>query len=133
MSENKPILFFDGHCNLCNGFIDFLVRNDPNHKVLIASLQGKTAKEKLPGELTESLTSVVLLDRHGKLHKKSSAVFRVAKELGGWFNLIRPFWILPRIFTNWIYDFVAINRYKWFGRVDTCRLPTPEEQAHFLD
>ncbi len=133
MKENKPILFFDGHCNLCNSFIDLLVRVDKKHRVYIASLQGQAAKEKLPPEVIEKLSSVVLLDSHGHSHFKSSAIFRVAWAVGGPLLLLVPFWILPRFFTNWVYDFVALSRYKLFGRRNTCRLPTPQEKAHFLD
>ncbi len=131
--NNKPILFFDGHCNLCNGFIDFLVRKDRNRKVLIASLQGKTAQQTLPPEAIEKLASVVYMDSNKELHYKSSAIFRVAWQVGGWLHIITPFRILPRFFTNWIYDFVALTRYSFFGRRDTCRIPTEEERRHFLD
>lgn len=131
--NNKPILFFDGHCNLCNGFIDFLVRRDQGRQVLIASLQGKTAQQKLPPEVINSLSSVVLLDGQGHLHFKSSAIFRVVWYVGGLLHIITPFWILPRFFTNWVYDFVALTRYSLFGRRETCRIPTEEERQHFLD
>ena len=133
MKENKPILFFDGHCNLCNGFIDFLVRHDKAQNVLVASLQGETAKKRLPEARIQELSSVILLDTSGKIHTKSSAIFRIAWAVGGLFLLLTPFWLLPRFFTNWIYDFVAINRYRWFGRRESCRLPTEAEKARFLD
>ena len=131
--NNKPILFFDGHCNLCNGFIDFLVRRDKAQQVLIASLQGKTAEAKLPKEVRESLSSVVLMDSRGHLHYKSSAIFRVIGYVGGFLHILTPFRILPRFFTNWIYDFVALTRYSLFGLRNTCRIPTEEERQHFLD
>ncbi len=131
--HNKPILFFDGHCNLCNGFIDFLVRRDKNHRVLIASLQGETARQKLPPEAIAKLASVVLLDTDGRIHFKSSAIFRVAWCVGGPLHILTPFRILPRFFTNWIYDFVALTRYSLFGRRETCRIPTAEERQRFLD
>ena len=130
--NNKAILFFDGHCNLCNGFIDFLVSKDKGRKILIASLQGETAKAKLPAERREKLNTLVLLDTSGNLHIKSSAVFRIAWILGGFFHILTPFWIIPRFFTNWVYDFVALNRYRIWGRKDTCRLPTEDERLHFL-
>jgi predicted DCC family thiol-disulfide oxidoreductase YuxK len=131
--HNKPILFFDGHCNLCNGVVDFLVRHDKACKILLAPLQGETARKTLPAGVIAKLSTVVLYDTGGEIYMKSSAVFRVAWIMGGWFHLITPFWIVPRLFTNWIYDFVALARYPLFGRRNTCRLPTPEEQQHFLD
>ena len=133
MLENKkPILFFDGHCNLCNGSIDYLVSADKNKRVMIASLQGETAKAKLPPEQINKLSSVVLLDEQGQIHLKSSAVFKVALRVKRSLILLTPFWILPRFFTDWVYDRVANNRYKMFGQKDTCRIPTEEEKAHFL-
>jgi predicted DCC family thiol-disulfide oxidoreductase YuxK len=133
MAENKPILFFDGHCNLCNGFIDFLVRRKATEHFFIASLQGQTAAAKLPPEVISKLSSVVLRDTEGELYFKSSAIFKLARILGGFWLLLLPFALLPRFFTNWVYDFVAISRYSLFGKTHSCRLPTEEEQAYFLD
>ena len=131
--NNKPILFFDGHCNLCNGMIDFLVRHDPHTRVLVASLQGKTAQAKLPQEIRERMSSVVLLKPNGDLFFKSSAAFRVAWTVGGFLSLFTLFWVIPRPITDFIYDLVADLRYKFMGRRDTCRIPTEAEKQHFLD
>lgn len=131
MKKSKPILFFDGHCNLCNSFIDFLVRYDPNRRVLIASLQGKTGAETLSPEIRENMKSVVLLDED-KMYEKSAAIFRVSRIVQGPFVLLLPFWILPRPLTNWIYDWVAGNRYRLFGKHETCRIPSEDEKSHFL-
>lgn len=129
--DSKTILFFDGHCNLCNGFIDFVVRRDKHRKTFIASLQGKTAEKMLPPERIKTLNSVVLL-HHQEIYLKSSAIFKLAMILGGPLLLFLPFWIIPRFFTNWVYDWVALSRYRLFGRRETCRIPTEEEKQHFL-
>jgi predicted DCC family thiol-disulfide oxidoreductase YuxK len=132
MKADKPILFFDGQCNLCNGFVDFLVKVDKKKAFHIASLQGKTAENLLEDEDRQELKSVVLY-KNGHLYHKSSALFQMVFLMGGVFWIFAPFWIVPRFFTNWIYDFVALNRYRVFGRRQSCRLPTSEEQEYFLD
>ncbi len=133
MKENKAILFFDGHCNLCNSVIDLVVRRDKDRQILVASLQGEAARQKLPQETREKMSSVVLFEPPGKLSYKSAAVFRIARILRGRFLLLLPFWILPRFFTDWIYDLVAHNRYRLFGQRNTCRIPTEDEKSHFLE
>ena len=131
MDENKPILFFDGDCNLCNSFIDLLIRIDGQHRVYIASLQGETAQKLLPQDIRTNLKSLVFLDQ-GQLHEKSSGVFRLALLIKGPLLFLVPFWVFPRFFTNWIYDLVALSRYSLFGRRPSCRLPTEEEKQYFL-
>lgn len=131
MENEEPILFFDGHCNLCNSFIDFLVRNDPAKKIKIASLQGETSQKYLSSTQIESMQSVVLLKK-GQIYNKSAAIFRVAKQVRGTFLWLLPFSVIPRIVADWVYDRVAANRIRWFGRRETCRIPTEEEKSHFL-
>ena len=132
MKSEKPILFFDGECNLCNGVVDFIVRMDKKRGFHIASLQGETAKKKLKAEDLTELKSIVLL-KDDKLYYKSSAVFQMIFLLGGFFWIFAPFWLVPRIFTNWVYDFVSLTRYRVFGRSNSCRLSPPEEKDYFLD
>lgn len=132
MKSEKPILFFDGECNLCNGAVDFIVRMDKKRDFYIASLQGETAQTKLKADDLRELKSIVLL-KDDKLYYKSSAVFQMIFLLGGFFWIFAPFWIVPRFFTNWVYDFVALTRYRILGRRKSCRLPAPEEKEYFLD
>ena len=132
MENNKPILFFDGHCNLCNGMIDFLVRQDSKIRVLVAPLRGQTAEQKLPQESREKMSSIVLLKPDGDLYSKSAAAFRVAWAVGGLLRVFTIFWILPRPITDYLYDQVAAARYKIFGKRETCRIPSEEEKQHFL-
>jgi len=132
MKSGKPILFFDGECNLCNGVVDFIVRADKKRGFYIASLQGRTAQSRLKAEDLAGLKTIVLL-KNDKLYYKSSAVFQMIFLLGGFFWIFAPFWLVPRIFTNWVYDFIALTRYRIFGRRNSCRLPTREEKEYFLD
>jgi predicted DCC family thiol-disulfide oxidoreductase YuxK len=130
--EKHPIIFFDGYCGLCNGFVDFVLPRDKNKHFRFATLQGTTAARLLSKEDVESLDSVVVyMDR--QKFRKSRAVLRVFSQMGGAWSLLSFFGILPTFFLDFFYDIVANNRYAWFGKRDVCRLPTPEERALFLD
>ena len=128
----QPIIFFDGVCNLCNGFVDWLMKADKKGIFKVASLQGETAKQMLkdPAVYT-GLASVILFDEEGE-HKKSAAVCRILKRLGGIYQVLGIFCFIPEGLRNGLYDFVAKNRYRWFGVRQTCRLPAPREQERFL-
>jgi predicted DCC family thiol-disulfide oxidoreductase YuxK len=126
------IIYFDGICNLCNGFVDFIIRQDSEKKFYFASLQGLTAQKELqPQDL--GLGSVIL-SVNGKIFKKSQAVLMILNDLGPTLKIISILGsYLPIGVCDFIYDFVAKNRYRFFGKKETCRLPTPDERAHFLD
>lgn len=132
MDHDRPIIFFDGVCNLCNGFVDYILKVDKNHNFYLTSLQGKTAKSHLPLKDTSQMDSVILKDG-SKLYYKSSAIFKIALSLKGPLLLILPFWVLPRPITNWVYDLIASRRYSLFGKKELCRLPSENEAKHFLD
>lgn len=132
MSET-PIVFFDGVCNLCNGFIDFLMRQDRANRFRVASLQGQTAKSKLGGHLTQPpFKSVVLWDA-GEVRLESDAILHIWAQLGWPWKALAAFRVLPPFVRDGVYKVIARYRYAWFGKKDTCRLPTPAEQAKFLD
>lgn len=128
------IVFFDGYCNLCNGFVDWLVRRDSQGQLKFASLQGETAKEKLDASLVSEGSDVntMVYLRENDLYQKSTAVLFIVGDLGGFWRLAKMLFIFPRFLRDLIYDFVAKHRYKIFGKRETCRLPTPEEKARFL-
>lgn len=125
------ILFFDGHCNLCNSTVDWLVRQDHRRVLQFASLQGKTAHEKLPAQWIADLNTAVYF-RDGKTFKQSAAVLRAVADMGGVWRLAFALLVLPPFLRDAGYQIVAQNRYRFFGRRDTCRLPTPEERARLL-
>lgn len=130
-NQNKPVIFFDGVCGLCNGFVDFVISRDKKQKFLFSPLQSDYAKGQLPPHFTEDLTSVVLLI-NGETYSKTDAVLRVMTELEGPWQLLSIGRHLPLSFRNRIYDMVASNRYKIFGKKETCRLPTEEERQRFI-
>lgn len=127
-----PVIFFDGVCGLCNHWIDFVLSRDRNRLFHFAPLQGETARDWLKMGPHEELSSVVLLDARG-IHRKTDAVWRMLVQLGGVCRIAgRLLRLVPRPVRNWGYDFVARHRYRWFGKKESCRLPTPDERARFL-
>ena len=127
-----PILFFDGVCGLCNRSVDLLLRIDKKDIFRFAPLQGETASRMLPPLTGDpEIWSILYLDENG-LHDQSDVTIQVCRRLGGLWGLVGLLRIMPVTIRNVAYRFVARNRYRWFGKHDTCRLPTPEEQARFL-
>ena len=127
-----PLVFFDGVCGLCNHSVDFLLARDRKRLFHFAPLQGETARDWLNLAPDESLNSVILFDARG-IHRQTDAVWRMLVQLGGVWRIAG--WLLrlvPRPIRNWGYDFVARHRYRWFGKKESCRLPTPDERARFL-
>lgn len=134
VETRQPVLFFDGECVMCNGVVDLLLKIDRSRVFRFASLQGETAK-RLRGrsdEFPEDLESFVFWDR-GQVELRSSAIFAAAKRLGLPWNLLSVFSILPRRLTDAVYRWIARNRIKWFGRKESCRMPSPEEAPLFLE
>jgi predicted DCC family thiol-disulfide oxidoreductase YuxK len=128
----EPVIFFDGVCGLCNAWIDFVIRHDRRRTFRFGALQGVTARDWLDLASDATFDSVALADHTG-IYWKSDAVWRILMQLGGGWRiggyLLR---LVPRPLRNWGYDFVARRRYRWFGKKETCRVPTPDERARFL-
>ena len=130
-NQNRPVIFFDGVCGLCNGFVDFVISQDKKKIFLFSPLQSDYAVNHLPPQYTKDLTSVVLMI-NGEILSKTNAVLRVMEELGGAWKLLALSRHLPLSFRNRMYDMVASNRYRIFGKKETCRLPTEDERQRFL-
>lgn len=129
----EPVLLFDGVCNLCNGTVDFLIRRDRRQVLRFASLQSDAATRVLQqaGGPSVTLDSVVLV-HEGQVHLRSAAVLRTLRLLGFPWALAYALIVVPRPLRDAAYRLIARNRYSWFGRHETCRIPTPEERARFL-
>ncbi len=128
-----PVVLFDGVCNLCNGWVRFVIDRDPKGVFRFAPLQSETAKTLL--EPFDGLVGVdsIILNESGRTFVKSDAVLRIAGRLSGLWPLLSAFRIVPRFLRDWVYDLVARNRYHWFGRRDQCMIPTPEIRSRFLE
>jgi predicted DCC family thiol-disulfide oxidoreductase YuxK len=128
----KPIIFFDGVCGMCNAFVNLILRIDRKETFLFAPLQGSTAKELLPPLAQDARQwSMVYVDEAG-IHDQSDASLEVYRRLGGIWRLMALLRYIPRFIRNPVYRVIAHNRYRWFGKKDSCRIPTAAEQARFL-
>jgi predicted DCC family thiol-disulfide oxidoreductase YuxK len=129
----EPILLFDGHCSLCNGAVDFVLKRDTRKKLLLASIQGTAGQGVLKKyELPPSYLDTLVLVEEGKVYLGSTAALRVARLLGGGWPLFYGLIIIPKGIRDRIYKWISRNRFQWFGRRDTCRIPSASESAHFL-
>nr|WP_251033722.1 thiol-disulfide oxidoreductase DCC family protein [Bacillus sp. ISL-75] len=127
------IILFDGVCNLCNNSVKFIIKRDTSGYFKFASLQGETGQRLLKKHsLNYDLNSFVLIEKE-KVYIKSSAALRVCSQLGGAWRILSMFRFLPPLFRDFLYDIVAKNRYKWFGKEESCILPLPKWKQRFLD
>ena len=129
----EPIILFDGVCNLCNGWVDFVIRRDKARVFKMASLQSEAGRKILMGRGLpfEELAGIYLV--YGdKTHSKSGAVLRIFRGLGGLWPIMTVFLIVPTFVRDTVYDFIAKRRYQWYGKRETCRLPTEKEKERFL-
>lgn len=125
------IIFFDGHCGLCNKFVNFMIKVDRKSVFKFSPLQSEFAKENLMASDVQDLKSVVVLI-DGQSFRKAEGVFKALSTIGGIWKLSSILGWLPSDVLNFGYDLVAENRYQIFGRSETCRLPTPEERNRFI-
>lgn len=131
---NKNIILFDGVCNLCNGAVKFIIKNDTKNKFQFASLQSKTGQELLEKHhlSTTNLDSFVLISDE-KYFTRSTAALKVCQKLGKFWQLLYVFIIVPTFIRNFFYDYIAKNRYRWFGKNDACMMPTQAIKSRFLE
>ncbi|MCA0231139.1 MAG: thiol-disulfide oxidoreductase DCC family protein [Bacteroidetes bacterium] len=126
------IIFFDGVCNFCNASVNFIIDHDSTRRYRFASLQSELGQKTLQenGYSTIELNTILLL-RSGKLYQKSTAALEIARYLKGW-SWLYGFILLPRFIRDAVYGLVARNRYRIFGKSESCRIPTPEERSLFI-
>lgn len=133
LPKNKQLVLFDGVCNLCNSSIIFIIKNDVNNVFYFAPLQSDTGKliTKQFG-INTSKTDSILLYNTNAVYSKSVAALKIASKLKFPYNLLVVFRVIPPFISNVVYDFIARNRYKWFGKKESCMVPTPQLSAKFL-
>lgn len=131
--NTRRVVLFDGVCNLCSSAVQFIIERDKNSKFKFASLQSEYGQEQLKKHqlLDKNIDSVVLVEE-GSAYIKSTAALRIAKKLGGLYPLAYVFIIIPAFIRNWVYDYIARNRYQWYGKKEACWIPTPDLKARFL-
>lgn len=132
--RGKKIILYDGVCNVCDGFVQFILKRDKKGVFYFASLQSDIAQQLLAKHQIQvkALSTVVLIDGN-KFYTHSDVPLLVGKELGGICRMFYPFKILPKKFRDVVYDWFAKNRYRFFGKKEVCMLPEPEWHSRFLD
>lgn len=133
MHQHK-IIIFDGVCNLCNGSVQFVIKHDKKSLFKFASLQSEAGQSLLQQYLlpTKDYTSFVLIENN-RAYTRSSAALRVAKHLSGPISFLYGFIIVPAFIRDAVYNLISKNRYKWFGKKDSCMIPTPQLKERFLN
>ena len=127
------VILFDGECNLCNGWVDFVMRRDRAERFRFVSLQSDVARTLLGARRSaDPLPDTIVLLEGGHTFERSAAVLRILRGLGFPWSVFSLFTIVPRPVRDWTYNLIARNRYRWFGKRATCRVPTPAERARFL-
>lgn len=132
--NDSPVLLFDGVCNLCNGFVRFIIKRDVKEKFRFASLQSDAGKALLETfNLSQEKMESLVLVYENECFQKSTAVLKICKEFGGPWRIFYGFIILPKSIRDFFYSLVAKTRYKVFGKLNTCMLPTPDIKKRFLE
>ena len=134
VAQNKTVILFDGVCNLCNSAINFVIDKDKNNTFHFASLQSEFGQALLAHfeKDTSDFDSMIVYE-NGKIKTKSTAALRIAAGLSGSWKFLNVFRVVPSFLRNALYNLIAKNRYKWFGKKNECRIPTPELKAKFIE
>lgn len=133
--NNKKLILFDGVCNLCNSSVQYVIKHDKKNLFLFAPLQSDIGQKLIKEYNIDSkhIDSVLLYTPEKGIIYKSTAALGIAKDLGFPRNLMSIFYVVPAFIRNIVYDFIAKNRYKWYGKKDACMIPTPELKRKFLE
>jgi predicted DCC family thiol-disulfide oxidoreductase YuxK len=131
---HEGLVLFDGVCNFCNYWVQFALKRNKKKSLKFGSQQGETAREILPGfGMNPDVLSSVYLIENNKLYKESTAAFRICKHLDGAWKLFYVLVFIPAFLRDPVYKLIAKYRYKWFGKKESCMIPTPEQRSRFVD
>lgn len=131
--DDTALVLFDGVCNLCHGAVRFIIARDPKKHFRFASLQSPRGLEVVrANDLSEDLQSMVLVEPDGRVYTRSTAALRIAGRLGGLWPVIGLLRAVPAFLRDPVYEWVARNRYRWFGKKDSCPLPDPSLADRFV-
>ena len=129
---NQPVILFDGVCNLCSASVQFIIKRDPKSHFKFASLQSDAGIALLKKyNIPDELRSIVLIS-DGKVYNRSAAALNIAKKLSGLWPILYTYIIIPPFIRDSIYDWIADNRYKWFGKQNECMIPTANLKSRFI-
>jgi predicted DCC family thiol-disulfide oxidoreductase YuxK len=128
-----PLVLFDGVCNFCNYWVNFAIRHNKKNDLRFTPLQGESAKSILPDySINPTQLNSVIFVNNGKAYTQSSAALQICRHLNGGWKLFYGFYIIPKFIRDFLYNIIARNRYRWFGRKDQCMVPTGEMRSRFL-
>jgi len=135
LPENKKLILFDGVCNLCNDSVQYVIKHDKKNIFMYTALQSEVGQEiiKTYNIDTKKTDSILLYAPEKGVSYKSTAALKIASKLGFPTNLMSVFFIIPPFIRNWVYDYIAKNRYKWYGKKESCMIPTPELKSKFFE
>ncbi|MGV7105133.1 thiol-disulfide oxidoreductase DCC family protein [Flavobacterium sp. U410] len=134
LPKDKKIILFDGVCNLCDASVQFIIKHDAKDIFRFVAIQSELGQEiiKYLGIDTSKTDSIILYEPGIAYYYKAEAALRIAKELKSWHSILYGFMFIPDGIKNSVYDYIAKNRYKWYGKKEACMIPTPELKAKFL-
>ena len=128
------VILFDGVCNLCNSSVNWVIDHDRKNQFKFAALQSDYGKNRLNTlKLSPDIMDTVILDAGGAIFTESDAILRIVKDIGGIYSLAGIFLFIPKFIRDFFYKVVSRNRYRWFGKRELCRVPTPDLQSKFLE
>lgn len=134
MNLDKPIILFDGVCNLCNASVQFIIKRDSKEYFLFSSLQSDAAQAILLQYKLENLDfNTIILLEDGIIYDKSTAILKIMRKLSGFYKLGYLFIVVPKFIRDFVYKIISKNRYKWFGKRDSCMIPTEELKLRFIE
>ena len=135
LPKHKKLILFDGVCNLCNNSVQYVIKHDTEDIFMFTTLQSDAGKAIIKefNIDTQKTDSILLFIPEKAIDYKSTAALKIAASLGFPQNLMTVFFIIPRFIRDWVYDYIAKNRYKWYGKKDACMIPTPELKSKFLE
>jgi predicted DCC family thiol-disulfide oxidoreductase YuxK len=135
LPKDKKIILFDGVCNLCDSLVQFVIKKDKSDKFRFVALQSELGVKIILhlGVTAKAIDSIILYEPGTAYYNKTEAVLKIADYIGGIYSLVSVFAFIPISVSNYIYDYIAKNRYKWYGKKESCPLPTAEVKSKFLE
>ncbi|WNM20407.1 thiol-disulfide oxidoreductase DCC family protein [Flavobacterium capsici] len=135
LPKDKKIILFDGVCNLCNSSVQFIIKKDKKDVFRFVALQSELGQKITThiGVNSSNIDSFLLYEPGNAYYNKAEAALKISSTLGGLYSLLSIFNYFPKQISNYIYDYVARNRYKWYGKKESCMIPTPEIKSKFLE
>jgi predicted DCC family thiol-disulfide oxidoreductase YuxK len=133
MNNDKPVILFDGVCNFCNGMVNFIIRQDKKNVFLFCPLQSEAGQRLLKEyKIDWKANDSFVVIENNKAYLKSNAALKLYNKLPWYWKWTQLFWVVPKFIRDWIYNVIAKNRYKWFGKREQCMVPTAETRQKFL-